>query len=98
MHAGNPTQLCQSLAALTCGVCEIPEQKSTNYIMEFFHHKCLMKFGLAPFLLCIGFGKCIHIFVASVLLRVNVKFCCPIALLLWAHATESLVLPTGEYF
>lgn len=70
-----------SPAALTCSVFEIPEEKSANYIMEFFHSKCLMKFGLTPFLLRIGFGKCIHIFVAGLLLKVYIKFYSPMALL-----------------
>lgn len=70
-----------SPAALTCGVFEIPEQKSANYIMEFFHTKCLMKLGLTPFLLCVGFEKHIDRFVAGLLLKGYANVYHPMALL-----------------
>lgn len=59
LHAGDPTQFCWIPCSSDLWCFWDPfAKKSDNYFMEFFHAKCLMKFGLSPFLLCIGFGKC----------------------------------------
>lgn len=64
--------------------------------MDFFHGKCLMKFGLTPFLYRVW--KVPRTFVAGLLLEVYVNFQSPVALLSWAHAVETLDLPMRCYF